>query len=216
MPTPWLTLLVCLMSPPPATVPASRPTEAALPHVAIDRAAGEVRIDCEALRVDAPLEFLCVVRGTSEHEAVLRTAARPSHVHLALLLLGLEPGAPVRWSDEEQRWLAPSGPPIAIDAQWTSEGRTVRKPADRLVRPLRREGPTAPLRWVFAGSRVMEDGVYAADVTGYVVSLVNFELSPIDVPQLASSSNDLLEWEINPDEMPPRGSAVTLILRAGP
>ena len=31
------------------------------------------RVLCEALRVDMPLEFFCVVRGTADHEAVLRT-----------------------------------------------------------------------------------------------------------------------------------------------
>ena len=56
--------------------------------------------------------------------------------------------------------------------------------------------------WVFDGSRVMPDGVYAADVTGYLVSVVNFDLTTIDIPQLASNANETLEWEYNPDLVP--------------
>ena len=38
----------------------------------------------------------------------------------------------------------------------------------------------------------MDDGVYAADVTGYIVSIVNFDLSLIDVPALARNANETL------------------------
>ena len=40
----------------------------------------------------------------------------------------------------------------------------------------------------------LPDGKYAADITGYLVSIVNFDLTVIDIPELASSSNETLEW----------------------
>ena len=49
-----------------------------------------------------------------------------------------------------------------------------------------------PLTWVFAGSKIMPEKVYAADVTGYLVTVINFELAVIDVPLLASSANETL------------------------
>ena len=48
----------------------------------------------------------------------------------------------------------------------------------------------------------MPDGKYAADLTGSVVSIVNFDLTMIDVPELASNANETLEWEFNPDVCP--------------
>ena len=42
-----------------------------------------------------PLEFFCCMTGTAEHEAVLRSHVMPSHLHLGLLMLGLQPGEPV-------------------------------------------------------------------------------------------------------------------------
>jgi hypothetical protein len=49
-------------------------------------------------------------------------------------------------------------------------------------------------------------------VTGYVVSIVNFDLTMIDVPELASSSNETLEWEARLDLLPPLGSKVTMVI----
>jgi hypothetical protein len=69
-----------------------------------------------------------------------------------------------------------------------------------------------PMDWVFDGSRMLPDGRYAADLTGYVVSIVNFDLTMIDVPQLASNANETLEWEYNPDLVPPPGTPVTMTI----
>jgi hypothetical protein len=59
---------------------------------------------------------------------------------------------------------------------------------------------------------VMEDGKYAADTTGYIVSVVNFDLTVIDIPELASSANETLEWEYNPDIVPAKGATVWMII----
>ena len=71
-----------------------------------------------------------------------------------------------------------------------------------------------PSIWVFDGSRVMPDGVYAADITGYVVSICNFDLTMIDVPAMVSNSNDTLEWEFNPDVVPTKGTPVTMTIES--
>src|SRR5438046_2922841 len=52
----------------PASAPASRPV-GKLPHLQIDVQAKEIRVECEALNVDMPLEFFCVASGTNEHES---------------------------------------------------------------------------------------------------------------------------------------------------
>jgi hypothetical protein len=195
----------------PATAPAEH-DKAKLPFVQVDVENRQVRVECEALGVEAPLEFFCVLAGTAEHEAVLRTRARPSHIHLALLMLGLEPGQPVRYSEAAKKWFPPHGPPLNIHLAFERDGKTVTLPAHRTMRNLNTKQEMPQLTWIFAGSRVMEDGVYAADSTGYVVSVVNFDLSLIDIPMLASSQNEMLEWERNPDQAPPAGAKVMMIL----
>ena len=183
----------------------------ALAQVEIDRDAREVRVACEALRVDMPLEYVCVVAGTADHESLLRTRAAPSAVHAGLLALGLEPGRPLRFNEAAQRWIAPSGPPVRIEVEWEQDGRTRRERVGRLVRGVETGEPMPPRSFVFVGSRPFQDG-YAADATGQVVSLVNFEYPVLDVGELASSANETLEWETDPDAAPPAGTAVTMIL----
>ncbi len=217
MPRPlYLLCLLCLAAA-PATQPATRPaTRPGFRAVTIDRDARQIRVACEMLDDTMPLEFFCVVRGGNEYESALRTDAKPSDLHTALLILGLTPGGPARFSETTKTWLPPAGPPLRIELEYQKGGKPIRVPAVRLIRDVKTKRPMPPTTWVFTGSKFLSDGDaagrYAADLTGYVVSLVNFALTPIDIAQVASSSNGTLEWEVNPDAAPPPGTAVTMIL----
>jgi len=195
----------------PTTVPA-KDGIGRFPGVEVDVKRGQVRVECQALHVEAPLEFFCCSAGTNEHESVLRTTARPSNIHAGLLMLGVDPGEPVRFSPATKKWLPPHGPPLSISVEFQKDGKTITLPAYRLMRSTKTKQPMPPTTWIFAGSRVMEDGNYAADVTGYIVSIVNFDLTMIDIPELASNANETLQWETNLDAMPERGAAVTMVL----
>jgi hypothetical protein len=196
--------------------PTTAPTTAGVgrfPHLEVDLVKRQVRVECQALHVRAPLEFFCVVAGTSEHESLLRTRAKPSHIHTGLLMLGLQPGQPVRYSEAARKWFPPQGPPLRVSVEFDEPaGKRVTFPAYKLMRDIRSKKQMPTTTWIFAGSRVMEDGVYGADVTGYVVSVVNFDLSVIDVPALASNVDETLEWEADLDALPPEGAPVTMII----
>jgi hypothetical protein len=181
--------------------------------MSVDVKKKQIRVDCEALNPQMPLEFFCCMAGTAEHEAVLRSPVLGSHIHLGLLMLGLTPGEPVRFSKAADKWLPPHGPPLQIFCEWQDKDKkTVRVPAYRMMRGVKTKKEMPAMTWIFAGSRQMDDGKYAADTTGYLVSVVNFDLTVIDIPELASSSNETLEWEINPDVCPEKGTRVTMII----
>lgn len=194
------------------STPAVAAPGAKLPHVQVDVQRKQIRVECEMLGVDAPLEFFVVLNGTNEHESVLRSEAKPSHIHLALIMLGLEPGEPVKFSEQTKRWMPPHGPPLNLSVEFEKDGKLVTWPATKLMRDIKSKQTMPQHPWVFVGSRVMDDGTYAADVTGYTVSVVNFELSLIDIPQLASNANETLEWQIDKDIAPPAGTKVTMII----
>lgn len=209
------TLVICLILSAltlGAAPPATRPAEEKLPHIQIDAKAKQVRIDCEMLGIDAPLEFFCVLNGTNEHESVLRTAAKPSDIHLALLIVGLEPGEPVRYSDAKKQWFPPHGPPLSISVEFQKDGKRVTVPAARMMKSIKDGTPMPQHPFIFAGSQLAPDGTYAADITGYVISIVNFDLTLIDVPELASNDNQQLLWKIDKEFSPPAASAVTMII----
>ncbi|MDB5320999.1 MAG: hypothetical protein JWN40_2630 [Phycisphaerales bacterium] len=190
-----------------------KPDASKMPHMLVDVPHKQLRVECQVLNPQMPLEFFCCMTGTAEHEAVLRSQVLPSHLHLGLLMLGLQPGEPVRFSKAADKWLPPHGPPLQIFCEWTGkDGKSVRTPAYRMMRNVKTKKPMPAMTWIFAGSRVMEDGKYAADTTGYIVSVVNFDLTVIDIPELASSANETLEWEYNPDVVPPKGSTVWMVI----
>jgi hypothetical protein len=183
-----------------------------LPHLEFDAKTKQVRVEAETLAVDTPLEFFAVVVNGPEHEAIIRSKVKPSDLHTALLALGLKPGSPVSYSKSLNKWLPPHGPPLQIQMEYEKEGKRVSEPANRWMRNMKTKKVMPPTTWIFAGSRVMNDGAYAADTTGYLVSVVNFDMTVIDIPDLASASNESLEWERNPDVVPPAGTKVTMVI----
>jgi hypothetical protein len=183
-----------------------------LPFLTFDTRTKQIRVECETLGVEAPLEFFAVVNNGPEHEAVVRSKVKPSDLHTALLALGLKPGAPVSYSKAADKWLPPHGPPLHIYMEYLKDGKLVAEPANRWMRDIKTKKLMPRTTWIFAGSRVMPDGNYAADSTGYLVSVVNFDMTVIDIPDLASANNETLEWERNPDTVPKAGTKVTMVI----
>jgi hypothetical protein len=201
----------------PSSSPATQPsgtTLGKLKNVVIDLKNKQIRVTCEALNAHMPLEFFCVVRGGQEHESVLRADVRPSAIHFGLLALGLKPGEPAHSVEATKMWYPPTGQPVKISCSYMLNGKFIVVPAYRMMRSVKTKAEMPPTTWVFDGSRLLSDGRYAADLTGYVVSIVNFDLTMIDVPELASNANETLEWEFNPDLVPAKGTPVTMIIEA--
>ena len=196
----------------PASVPTTQPGVGNLPHIQVDVKNKTVRMECEALNITGTLEFLCCVKGPNEYESVLRSEVRPSHLHLALLMIGLKPGAPIRYDEQEKKWLPPTGPALKMSIEYQKDGKTITIPAERTMREIKTKKPMPDVTWVFSGSKIMPGERYAADSTGYLVSVVNFELTPVDFPVLESNANETLLWETDPDVCPPTDTKVTLII----
>src|SRR5438309_645393 len=102
----------CMAADPPVAPPASQPVDGKLPHIQVDVKAKQVRVECESCNenMDVGLEFFCVATGTNEYESVLRSKAKASQIHLGLLMIGQQPGEPVKYSEATRKWIAPHGP----------------------------------------------------------------------------------------------------------
>jgi hypothetical protein len=162
---------------------------------------------------EGPLEHLLCLKGTKEHEAILATDAVPRKIHAGLLLTGADPGHPVRFLPKFE---PPAGTAIAIELQWEEGGKNRTADARRWVK---RERKTSPLTqdWVFAGSEIVEDPatkkpIYTAD-DGDLITVANFANAILDLP-IASTANDAdRSFVANTEQLPPRGTMVTMFLR---
>ncbi len=121
-------------TPAPSTSPTdSTALREVFPHVRVDAQAKLIEIDAivpiDAHDPQTPNVYLEVVLCTAdskEHESLVMTRARASHVHAALLLIGLQPGSPgrVEWTPATKDTpakatrIAPTGNEVEITFRW--------------------------------------------------------------------------------------------------
>ena len=212
------------------------------PGVAVDRAQRCVRIEGTVVLTQGFLEQLVCTPSTRVHESLIAIDAAPREVHAALLLAGLEPGAPGRWqevADAAGEWsvdrVRPTGPRVDVSVQWTSpDGVRQEMPILKMVRrvdasgdpssaPPESDGVSPAGHLVFSGSRIrantpsMGPGEhYVADMTGSVVGLVTFGDEVIAYDEVIADrvAVDPAAWVAWTERMPPEGTRVELLIRA--
>ena len=193
------------------------------PGIVVDRTAGEVRVEAEVAADRGWLEQAVCKAGTREHESLLAVIVAPSSIHAALLLIGLEPGAPGEWraapdgSGAVQR-ISPSGSPLELWVRTTAGDMPL---SSWIHDPV--HGHSFPVHpWVFAGSRVRSNTKsmgpgehYVADRTGSVVGIVTFGDETIACTSVLSDQAELdaPEWQANSERMPEPGTRVELLIR---
>jgi hypothetical protein len=195
-------------------------------HLRVDRAAGYVELDALVVLRDAPwLELLACTPGSREHESILTVAAKPSEIHLALLILGLEPGSPMgrvtrpatATGPATETVIPPHGALVRVSLVYESNGKSVEVPPSAWVRDRRKNAQPIDDVWVFAGSSMaaLDDGtsVYRADHNGNVLTLVSFGDEVLARPGTVTNQNDEEAFGCVPDAIPPVGSSVKIRLR---
>lgn len=168
------------------------------------------------------LEQLVCTPNTKEHEVLVVVPARPSHVHAALLLLGLEPGKPAEWKVEGDKLVPvpPEGPELEIEFVYTDAAgvEQTAKPSDWVVNFKDRDEHLPERRPVFAGSamRKLPNGGerYYADSEGTLIGLATFCTEVIAWPDVFSheASRQEPEWIAKMD-MPPLDTKVRVRVR---
>jgi hypothetical protein len=200
------------------------------PHVAVNRAARQVRVNgfvpIDAHNKKTPrvfLEVLVCSRNTKEHEALVVTDAKPSHVHAAMLMIGLEPGAPGSW-----RWAEGAAKPEAIAPNGPRIRVTVRPEGGQAVDirewVVQRDGATrlpAHEHLVFAGSIFRTLGapgearaIYGADADGTIVGLTAFGTETIAWSGMYHHETAMEQpaWMADAARMPKFGTDVEVLI----
>ena len=193
------------------------------PNVRLDRESRTLEFEA-IVPIDArspagvPLESIVCTPDTREHESLLLTAVRPSHIHAALLRLGLQPGKPARFDFVDSRLVSidPTGPGLVVSLHWVDADGAAHSaaPNDWIIDAATGEHlPT--LGWVFAGSgseRTPTGYTYDADIDGTLIGLAAFGSETIAYakalsPESAYASRVCIA---DPERVPPRGQSVTV------
>ncbi|MCA9312575.1 MAG: hypothetical protein KDA21_15275 [Phycisphaerales bacterium] len=167
---------------------------------------------------DVYLELIMCRRDTRDHEVLVATDAKASHIHAALLLLGLSEGHPGRWHVENRRLIPepPEGDAVTVEFVWEQGGETMTAHPSEWVKNLA-DGTRLPRgEWLFAGSVETDHPVfpYGADGSGNVVGLTTFGDEVLAYPTVISPEAAIDEpvWGADFDHVPPFGTAVVVRL----
>ena len=215
---------VCQLDTPPPVqsrpaVPSSSPTPSSgrrvgyAPGVVIDWPNTRIELTGKVVLREGLLELLACSPRTREHESIMAIDARPLHVFQALGLVGLEPGHPVRYDEEHDRWLAPSGDPIEIQVRWTVEGKTRTVDVWDWLKDAETGAPLEARGWIFCGSRSFPGGTFGADADGTVICVVDFDTALIGLAEMHSADNAELWVAANSEKIPPPGTPCTMLIR---
>jgi len=206
----------------------------------------EISVDLENNHIDIKgfvslnkgfLEQLVCSVGTRDHETLIVTYARPSHIHAALILLSQQPGKPGRWylkqipnttdntdpnnAGPQYQYMVdpPTGSPIAVTVRYTDDtGKTIDVPIQNWIREYHTEISLPADPWVFAGSRMArnfrDELVYVADAEGSIMGLVTFGDELLAWTRVLPDEVGIYpaEWEANTPVMPKIETPVTLRL----
>lgn len=170
------------------------------------------------------LEVIACPPDTKEHEAVLLTKAKPSHVHAALLLIGLEPGSPGSWNweGEKLQTVPPKGPRVAVTASYEAGGKAMEANPAQWVLDVTTNKSLAELEpgmtWIFAGSQMIQrqsQDTYRADADGTLIGLHTFGGETLAWPTMYNPDSGVEEphWIANAATLPPYDTKVVLKLR---
>ncbi len=182
------------------------------------------------------LELVACAKGTKEHESILSVAARPMHIHSAMLLMGAKPGTPAMRKAQDgarTRWVPvePAGDPVRVSLVFhDSKGKPQEHPIGKFISPAqpdetvgggRKTNPdTFPASFLFAGSHLVENGhgpkKYVCDQSGNVISISTFGDELLCLPGIHGHENNGLYWQVNPKGLPKIGEQVILRLRLKP
>ena len=186
---------------------------------------GAVVIDQEARTLEIPgrlnmkegiLEYFAVSTQGKLHESVLELFAEPSHIHLGLILIGLQPSV-TKDDPELGQQVIRNGDRVRLFVSW-EDAKTKKKrtgPGESWMYNRKTRKAANARDWIFQGSGFW-NGRYGADIDRSVIALV-----PDGSAVLSSTDDegnpyhgDSLGFEVHKKIVPPVGTPLTLMLKA--
>ncbi len=183
--------------------------------VFVDRLERTVEIPAQVNMVEGILEYFAVCTQGKLHEAVLELFAEPSHIHLGLVLVGLEPNVYDRSDPMKPPKIVKQGGDLRTWVKFKDPKTGAEKKlaaAEWLYNREKKKGPPQQV-WTFQGSSFW-NGRYAADMDRSVSSLIPDETAVIGTKVDIGNPyrGDNLGFEVHKAVIPPKGTKVTYVL----
>ncbi len=182
-------------------------------QVFVDRKARKVEMPARVNMTEGILEYYAVGSNGKLHESVLELLPEPSHLHLALLLIGLEPTVWDPATVDQMPKAKTLGSPLELWVEWDADGEHHRARAESwLYNRGVKAAPTAQA-WVFQGSTFWNNR-YAADTDRSVIGLIPDSQTVINIVGDIGNPyrGDAQGYEVYTAKIPPKGTSVTVVI----
>lgn len=188
--------------------------------ITFNSATREVRVPCAVNMTDGALEYAVVHETGKTHESLLKTAAAPMDLQVALLLTNYQPGhdglfwyekdLSVRSKMEQTKPKTPGANCLQLFVEWKDGDALKRSPLrDWVIDPRTKKAHVTFDHWIFNGSMIQESG-FSAQIYGSVVGLYYDVTGIINCPSKDNLMDDI--WSVNKAVVPKEDTKVTLVI----
>jgi hypothetical protein len=157
------------------------------------------------------IEYVVVHKTGKAHESIFRTDTRPQDIHLAMLLLNVQP-AMTNWFGIDGK-APPKGDKVWIEAAWSDLFARHQVPVEDLVLNKETSNTLALGEWIYNGSNFSE-GMFTAQRDGSIVSIHIDPDALINNPRPGRENDDL--YRPHAERLPPIGTKVVLTIKLQP
>lgn len=154
---------------------------------------------------DVLIEYAVVGKIGKLHEALLSTEVPPTHIHIAMLLLGTKN---LRPKSQERRM--PPGQPIDVLLSWEADGETKQARLEDWIITEESQRPISRGMWVYSGARI-EDGYFTANTNESIIGIILDIDALVNNPRTGNENDEI--WFPNESAIPPVGTPVTVTLK---
>ncbi len=173
----------------------------------IDSTNKEIRIPGRVNMDKGMIELLACARGGKLHESVLVLDVIPEYLHVALLLLGLNPGGGPQFHGDPRQ---PLGDSVNIFVRWKSGDASRAVPAEDLLWDVARDVTMQHTAWVFIGSKFV-NGKYMSNLEKTLITTYHDPYAILENPLPTGINHDA--YRVNEKLIPPSGTPVEVIIR---
>ena len=177
---------------------------------------GNITVDIDKPEISMPgkvnmqtglIEYLACAPGGKLHESLLVLDVDPIHLHVALILLGLEPRGDFKFQGDPGE---PKGDPVDILVQWNESEPMTEVRAEKLILKTRKSEPMEYTHWIFTGSMI-HNNIYLAALEGSLIATYHDPAAIINNP-LPEGADDTV-YNANFDVVPKVGTPIAVIIR---
>ena len=203
--------------PPPDPVKKIGPGRYRIGCIEIDAKQKEIVFDGRFNMRDGLIEVMISTEFGKLHEALIEARIRPLNLHTALLLLGLKPGRNPAWiipEEPEYRWSgwdAPPGDMLDVWLEWKENDEPRRARLETMIMDRRTSQTLSATPWVFIGSYLTEDGFYAGDYVGSIITNYHDGAAVLDCPLEGGRLDDFSF--VNTPAIPKVGTPVKVFMQ---